>query len=225
MKTIRDIFNEMEPERVRIEQRKKSMKTLTDAYETIADELGDLSKPKTKQKLRDFEAKLKHLKSVTGSNVILDNAESELEQKELDKLNSVREKINKCINADLSLIGELIRRQPQKNNNQIFQATRAGIAIALIYLERFGELPSQRNHVNTFAEKYKTNPNNTLASYDTFNDFKDILFAGLTDNRNSTNGRLNALKNALSILRNENNSKAIEVLEKDISRFKNHYKI
>ena len=71
------------------------MKTLTDAYETIADELGDLSKPKTKQKLRDFEAKLKHLKSVTGSNVILDNAESELEQKELDKLNSVREKINK----------------------------------------------------------------------------------------------------------------------------------
>lgn len=118
---------------------------------------------------------------------------------------------------------------PKDNPNLVFSATelrptRAGIAFAMIYLERFGGLPSQKNNIKYYSEKYKVEPGNTSRLYNDYKNHESLIFAGITEHGKSINGRLEALENALLILQTEKNEDAIKQLEVDISKFKSRHK-
>lgn len=112
----------------------------------------------------------------------------------------------------------------QKKSTPI-KPTRAGLAVALIYLERFGNLPTQRNNIALYSNKYKTNEANTRQQYDGFKEYENILFTSVTTHGKSVNARLEALENALQIIDNEKNEKALNKLKNDINTFKKHYSL
>ncbi|HMR83107.1 MAG TPA: hypothetical protein PKE30_08250 [Niabella sp.] len=185
-------------------------------------------------KLNAFVLWLEREQEVMNENLNLDALKKHAKNAKLKKeakkeLDNCRSTLEFLINLNKKLIKNNIIAQylytEMYTTATNFKATRSGVAIALIYLEKNGIIKNLRVRVSDYAKKYGTNPANTLSRYDEFKDYQDTLTTGVTKHKKSVYGRLKALENALQILIDEANQIAIDSLKKDITRFKKVYSI
>ncbi len=116
-----------------------------------------------------------------------------------------------------------IFKAPKENTPKI---TRAGIGLAIVYLEKHGGLRKQKYKIKDYVDRYASSLKNVLAEYERFANCsqKNLFFHDITENKNSINARKQVAEQVFYILQDKGNKQAETQAQSDFEAFLKHYK-
>lgn len=125
--------------------------------------------------------------------------------------------------TELKTIIENIFGKAEPKNGITF--TRAGLGLAIVYLERYGGMSSQQYNIATYVDRYAAGLKNVHVEYERFKNSiqKNLLLHDITPNKNSVNTRKQAAEQVFYILKNESNKQAETQARSDFEAFLKHY--